>query len=514
MRWHQSLIFRGALLAVTVYLIGFAASTLSILNGLNSFAEIAQNDEIEKALAGNVSNIKEIYSLRQALYGEQIRTTRASWRASHPNQSVTPDTVRQWLDSTDLSRLEAGTPFTVTPFDPAAHPDLAGGDAAKDVHWINRDTLKIEHWVVAVPRGELFDSYKTAEGLHHAYLLIGATLHSQIIPRTLKFHGIGLGVVLVLALIGFGAMSRRVQRQVGRLLQGFTTWSEQDNSFRFGPGWSGELKLITSQFNVMADEVEANRRKNLYLEKIASWQVIARKLAHEVKNPLTPIQMMVSQLKRKYSGGDPDYTKLLDDAQSIISEEITGLRRMVDSFSSFARLPQPMLQPTNLNEVCRQVVELQKVAFPGHTIIFRASHNAGSPDAMVPADDQLVRQVLLNLIKNAAEAAGDHGEIVVSCEVLSKTAMVQVQDNGPGIPPEMLGKIFEAYVTTKHTGPSPGMGLGLAICQKIMLDHDGDLTVTSNPGKTIFTMKFQKNMNPAHTGPKTRTLVEPDTTRR
>ena len=498
MRWHQSLIFRGALVAMTVYVIGFMASTISILNGLSSFAQIAQNDEIEAALSSNLSHIKEIQALRQTLYSEELRNSRADWSEKNPGQVIDKDLIQNWVGASSLAKLSNFAEIKIAPYNPSSFTDAKNPETTKLVYWINTDNLKIDDWVVTIPRGELFESYKIAEGIHHAYLLIGATLHSQIIPRTLKFHGIGLGAVLFMALVGFGVMSRRVQRQVAKLVDGFTTWSEKDSTYRFQSGWSGELKIITSQFNIMADEVEANRRKNLYLEKIASWQVIARKLAHEVKNPLTPIQMMVSQLKRKYQGTDLEYSKLLDDAQTIIGEEISGLRRMVDSFSSFARLPQPMLQPTDLNELCRQVVELQKVAFPAHVIVFQPSHNAGAPESKVMADDQLVRQVLLNLIKNAAEAGEENlnkessnvSKITVSCEILSKVATVQVQDDGPGIPPDMVGKIFEAYVTTKHTGPSPGMGLGLAICQKIMLDHDGDLSVTSQPGKTIFSMKF------------------------
>ena len=177
-------------------------------------------------------------------------------------------------------------------------------------------------------------------------------------------------VSFILLVSLFVLYAQRFKAKISEVIAGFALWSEQDAKFRFDELYRGELQMITAQFNAMAEEVEANRQRSLYLEKIASWQIIARKLAHEIKNPLTPIQMMVSQLKRRYKGGDADFGKLLEEAQHIITEEVAGLRRMVDNFSNFARLPQPEPRPTDLVTVCRHVVELQKNAFPQHTVAF------------------------------------------------------------------------------------------------------------------------------------------------
>ena len=243
----------------------------------------------------------------------------------------------------------------------------------------------------------------------------------------------------------------------------------------------------------MARDVETSRQKALYLEKVASWQVIARKLAHEIKNPLTPIQMMVSQVVRSYKGEDEKYQKVLLQAQEIITEEVTGLRHLVDHFSDFARLPSPQKETKDLVPLINRLVELQKVAFEGHVISYKGPQRP----CMVSVDEKLIRQVLQNLIKNAAEAGQrpdqeDSPAISVDLYESHSNYIIEVEDNGPGIPDDMKKRIFEAYFTTKHTGPSPGMGLGLAICQKIIIDHGGDIEVESEPGKTVFYIKLPK----------------------
>ena len=177
----------------------------------------------------------------------------------------------------------------------------------------------------------------------------------------------------------------------------------------------------------------------------------------------------------------------MKDAYDIVSQEITSLRRMVDNFSEFAKLPLPNPKPADVSELCRRVVELQKVAFTQHEIIYES--DGESIEANVDID--LVNQVLINLVKNAAEACADTpSKIIVTARREGKVAVLKVKDNGPGIPVELQGRIFEAYFTTKHTGPEPGMGLGLAVCQKIIIDHGGEMLVVSSPGDTQFTLKL------------------------
>ena len=487
--WHESLIVRIAAFAAAVLLLGNAATAVMILQSFKFIRTYVHSDEIEDGLKAHVERVKEVQSLRQALILERFAAKQAAMGQNPGQQVLTAATVRSLAIGAsvglgiDGDRIEVTTKGTATP-------------AGEATTWLDRDRLAVGNWIVEFPRGSTFDAFQSAQRVLRLYQ-VGLTevldffMHRFLVHTSLVLLGTFLILVTSLAIA-----ARRFHRRLGEVIQGFADWSEKDQNFRFRSGYRGELKLITGQFNAMADEVEANRQKNLYLEKVASWQIIARKLAHEIKNPLTPIQMMVSQLRRRYRGGDPDFGKLLDDAQTIITEEVTRLRRMVDNFSNFARLPEPQPKVTDLTLLASHVVELQRAAFPHHSL----GCEAGRPGITAVVDEDLIRQVLINLIKNAAEASEDApAAIMVRVAETATDCLIHVQDHGPGIPAENLPRIFEAYFTTKHTGPTPGMGLGLAVCQKIVLDHGGQLQVSSRPGNTVFTIRLPRR--PEHQGP-------------
>ena len=280
-------------------------------------------------------------------------------------------------------------------------------------------------------------------------------------------------------------MTWRVRNRVQLLIDGFVRYAEVDDSFRFLQHTHNELGLISEQFNRMADELTENQERTIGLEKLASWQTIARKMAHEIKNPLTPIQIMIGQLKRNYKGEDAKYQTLVENAHKVILEEVSSLRRMVDDFSEFARLPRAELNETDLIATAQKATDLAESAYQPHSIKMETALK----ELIVPHDDQLLRHVIHNLIKNAAEAdVGKPTPITVRVTTDANNAIVVVHDCGPGVPDDLKERIFEAYVTTKHTGPTPGMGLGLAICQKVVLEHGGKLKLESAPGNTSFTI--------------------------
>jgi nitrogen fixation/metabolism regulation signal transduction histidine kinase len=229
----------------------------------------------------------------------------------------------------------------------------------------------------------------------------------------------------------------------------------------------------------MADEVERNKSIRMSLEKIASWQTIARKMAHEIKNPLTPIGLMVARLQKQYRGDDENYRKLLHDAHTIVGDEIRSLGRMVDNFSKFAQLPQANLMPADMVETAKQAWKLECERYA--SILFQPSVE----QLTVEHDRAQIIQVLHNLIKNAAQASAAT-TITISIRKADAECVVEVIDNGPGIPQDIQTKIFDAYFTTKNTGPDPGMGLGLAICQKVAIEHKGKLIFESKLGHTVF----------------------------
>ncbi len=476
--WHRSIVLRAAAIAAGVLLLGYGVSVFIGMQSIDAISRLAHDQEIEGALSAQLDQIKDVQDLRQLIIAERINHGLRDLKTQQP---------------TDLEQVRALVIAAVAGFDIDSKElqieALTTKPDTEQANWTGRSRLEVLNYGITFPKGNLYKTFKDSEALVQRYQLVGSELDSNIRPTLIKANTVVLLVGFFVLILAFFYMAKVFRQSVVDVLDGFAKWSGEDFSFRFTKHYQGELGLITTQFNHMAKDIEANRQKTMYLEKIASWQVIARKLAHEIKNPLTPIQMMVSQLHRRYNGEDPEFRKLLDDAQTIISEEVAGLRRMVDNFSKFARLPEPAFERTDLVKVAKHVLEMQRATFQQHEF----AYDGNLTEAHAWADDGLLKQVLINLTKNAAEACTEPAKISIGLDDAGKDYLMRVRDTGPGIPEEIRQKIFEAYFTTKHTGPSPGMGLGLAICQKIILDHKGDITVDSKKGDTVFTIRIPKN---------------------
>jgi two-component system nitrogen regulation sensor histidine kinase NtrY len=231
---------------------------------------------------------------------------------------------------------------------------------------------------------------------------------------------------------------------------------------------AGEAGYIVT-FDDITDLVSAQRT--------AAWADVARRIAHEIKNPLTPIQLSAERLKRKYMkevATDPEVFRQCTDT---IIRQVGDIGRMVDEFSSFARMPSPQIKRENAQEILQHAVFLQRVANPVITFTVHASE----APAFVECDGRLVTQALTNVLKNATEAIaarqarGDDtpGTITVNVEEGSDRLVFRVADNGIGLPPEHRHRLTEPYVTTR----AKGTGLGLAIVRKIVEDHGGTLTL-------------------------------------
>jgi two-component system nitrogen regulation sensor histidine kinase NtrY len=213
-------------------------------------------------------------------------------------------------------------------------------------------------------------------------------------------------------------------------------------------------------------------------QRTAAWADVARRIAHEIKNPLTPIQLAAERLKRKYSKEITTDPEVFEQCTDTIVRQVGDIGRMVDEFSSFARMPQPTMRRENLQELIQQAVFLQRVANP--QITFHV--DAPPSGAYAEADGRLISQALTNVLKNAGEAiaaraeAGDAppGLIDIHLTLNATHAELCVTDNGVGLPPEHKHRLTEPYVTTR----AKGTGLGLAIVRKIFEDHGGELTIT------------------------------------
>lgn len=239
-----------------------------------------------------------------------------------------------------------------------------------------------------------------------------------------------------------------------------------------------ELGVLTRSFNEMTLQLEQARVEREAAQRAAVWGEVARRLAHEIKNPLTPIQLSAERLQMKLADKlDADSAAMLGRATRTIVEQVEAMKNMVNDFRDYARLPPPVAKPLDLNALVAEVLDLYT---DGPIAVTAVLDPILSP---VLADADQIRQVLHNLIKNAGEASQDKvgsgrtASVTVSTQLNGRMAKLVVADQGTGFPPEILQHAFEPYVTTKPKGT----GLGLAIVQKIVTDHGGTITLANRP---------------------------------
>ena len=287
-----------------------------------------------------------------------------------------------------------------------------------------------------------------------------------------------LGFILLVSLAAIGAaaggityatlLTRRIQqivtsaRKVGR--------GDLDERVRLRG--SDEIAELGTAFDTMLDQLAKARRDLEHQQRMSVWQDVARQLAHEIKNPLTPIQLAVQEAVSQYKGDDARYARMLATTKEIVEEEIASLGRLVDTFRTLGQLPKVSASPIALAELIEEL-QLQP------QLAARLELRPPETPVVVRADKLLLKRVLVNLVENgihAGQEAGSDGKVLVgwSADPATDAVRITVDDHGKGIAAADRDKIFEPYVTTKATGT----GLGLAISRKIIIEHGGELSVT------------------------------------
>ena len=302
-----------------------------------------------------------------------------------------------------------------------------------------------------------------------------------------------LGITVVATVVLGLFLARGITSRVGRLAGAINEVAAGNLEVRVPVTGSDELTDLALVFNRMLGEMQESRARIEFLQRIGAWQEMARRLAHEIKNPLTPIQLAVQECHQKYSGTDPKFRALLDTTLEIVEEEVGTLRRLVGNFSSFARLPRAELLEASLRDFLKECAEqLGHLASEGteggdeSDEDALALHGVGVrweiPDEPFPVsiDRQMLRRVVVNLVRNAVEAVREpassgearRGQVLVRTERRGDGVSIVVEDDGPGVPDDARERVFDPYVTTK----SEGTGLGLSIVKKIVVEHHGWIT--------------------------------------
>ncbi len=292
-------------------------------------------------------------------------------------------------------------------------------------------------------------------------------------------------VILAAFLIG-AILSRRVTRRVTDLAEASRRVGAGDFSVTLPTGSTDEVTELTQAFNDMVRDLRSSRTRIEYLQRVSAWQDFARRLAHEIKNPLTPIQLAAQELDETYEGDDAAYRRKLEHARAIIEEEVATLRRLVGEFSAFAKLPQADLAPADLCELVQSVRDsvpaiLEDVG-KGVRAPIDVHMSCATKPMPVRMDGMMLRRGVDNILRNAVQAAyAAHpeggGAVLLRAYAAEDHAVIEVRDNGSGILASDWERVFDPYYTTK----SEGTGLGLAIVKKVVLEHGGHITLDRAP---------------------------------
>jgi nitrogen fixation/metabolism regulation signal transduction histidine kinase len=270
-------------------------------------------------------------------------------------------------------------------------------------------------------------------------------------------------------------LASRITRPVEALRDAAARVAGGDLGARVEARASGEVGDLVLAFNAMTADLAASRARLAQAERVAAWREVARRLAHEIKNPLTPIAMSVETLRDARASSRPDFSEIFEEGTRTIGEEVRRLKRIVDEFSRFARLPSPELAPLAPQDLAAAVLALYPDPPPGVAVV--RDIEPGLP--LVLADRDQIVQVLLNLVRNALDAMPSGGTLRLAVCRRAGAVAFAVSDTGPGIEAGDLDRVFEPYFTTKEGGT----GLGLAIAQRITEEHGGALEADSAPGR-------------------------------
>ena len=323
-------------------------------------------------------------------------------------------------------------------------------------------------------------------------LLIGNSRRSYVeLKRRIRDSALlagGGGIVLAILLSSWA--SARVTRRVEDLARAAQDVASGHWDASVEVEGQDEVAQLAESFNRMTSELLAQKERLVQSERVAAWRELARRLAHELKNPLFPLQLTVENLVRARSQSPEVFDEIFRESSETLLAEISNLKGIIGRFSEFSKMPQPQLQPININDVVEAVARLFQAQF--HTQgkeAIQCRLELGPHLEPIAADPELLHRALSNLVLNAMDAMPNGGTITLRTLGEDGKTLVQVSDTGTGLTPEEAERIFTPYYTSKQHGT----GLGLAIVQSVVSDHGGTISVQSQAGKgTTFVIGLPK----------------------
>jgi two-component system nitrogen regulation sensor histidine kinase NtrY len=326
-------------------------------------------------------------------------------------------------------------------------------------------------------------------------LLIGNSRRSYVeLKRRIRDSALlvgGGGIVLAILLSSWA--SARVTRPVVQLARAAQDVASGNWNASVQVEGHDEVAQLAESFNRMTGELLAHKERLVQTERVAAWRELARRLAHELKNPLFPLQLTVENLIRARSQSPEVFEEIFHESSRTLLAEISTLKGIIGRFSEFSKMPQPQLQPVQVNEVVEAVARLFQAQFQAQgreAILCRMELDPHLPS--IAADPELLHRAFSNLVLNAMDAMPNGGTLTLRTRRDDAKVIVEVADTGSGLTREECERIFTPYYTSKQHGT----GLGLAIVQSVVSDHGGTISVQSEPGKgTVFVIELPNTID-------------------
>ncbi|MGA2484014.1 MAG: ATP-binding protein [Candidatus Acidiferrales bacterium] len=321
-------------------------------------------------------------------------------------------------------------------------------------------------------------------------LLLGSS-RGELVLLTRRIEWIALAVGAAGIFLGFLLawwVSARVTRPVVRLAEGARDVASGHWDTRVDVTSADEIGQLAIAFNDMIRQLAGQRERLIQAERVAAWRELARRLAHELRNPLFPLQITVENLQRARGLSTEQFDEIFTESTATFKTELANLNTIVSRFSDFSKMPAPKFERVDLNEAVRNAVRLFEPQFgamgrPPITPEYYLAENLPP----IQADPDLLHRALQNLVLNSLDAMSAGGTLTVRTQALPSGVRLEVSDTGKGLTPEECSRLFTPYYTTKQHGT----GLGLAIVQSVVSDHGGTISVSSEPGQgATFRIEF------------------------